>query len=812
MVGKLVTRRSFWLLVEGLLFVSLNLSPVLSPSVRAQGDDIRRVDMLEIAERYATYEWVATVANWRHDGVVDTPDAESDDGRAFGGWWVYGQNTGIPYYWGGWSSIADDPGGPYPDLNLIPDYDGLYFHEQMAEGHAAGDVSTGEDSVRWTQMGGVDCAGFVSRVWRTGARFGTSKLFTSSRPIEFKDLRLGDMVEKYDSSRSDNHVMLFKEFVNLDPQYGPIPGLTTIRVYEAAVYGGKVVEREHLLVDLQEKTSWWRGALYKTNAITLRRLEDGRDFDRYTPRTYLTPIDIVQAIDRSGSMSLEFRMARAKEAAKMFVELMRTGDKIGVVDFDTVASVTYPLTEIDSEGVVKAAAMNAIDTLYARGLTSIGGGLRAGRDELNARGQNDPVRVMILLSDGRENQPPFVPDVLPEIVQDKIAVHTVGLGSSADQSLLASIADRTGGVYRFAPSTKALRDIFNAILVKVYGESVVSTASGVVPSGETVEESALLDSTIGSVSFSLFWPGSDLDLTLVQPDGRIIDPSVAETDPHISFTSGDTYEFYKVYAPQFGEWTMRVFGKSTSAAEEEYSLSVSAMDALIFSVEPDRPQYYAGDPVKLTASVEDSLMDFPSKPEYILGLTMRVTVEDPAQNQYAFDLHDDGLHGDGKANDGVYANAFGDTSLVGSYNFSVQASGVNNRHGQPFTREHALSTVVSERVVQAVQIDIKPGSDPNVVNLKSRGVIPVSILTTEDFDASTVDPLSVRVGPDGATESHGRGHIEDVDGDGDLDLMLHFRTEETGIQCGDTSVSLTAETFQSQALEGFDSIKTIGCK
>jgi hypothetical protein len=111
-----------------------------------------------------------------------------------------------------------------------------------------------------------------------------------------------------------------------------------------------------------------------------------------------------------------------------------------------------------------------------------------------------------------------------------------------------------------------------------------------------------------------------------------------------------------------------------------------------------------------------------------------------------------------------------------------------------------------------VSIDIKPGSDTNPINPKSKGVIPVAILTTNTFDATTVDPLSVQFGPDGATEAHGRGHIEDANGDGRLDLVLHFNTKETGIQCGDTSASLTGKTFNGQAIEGSDSIKTVGCK
>ena len=120
-----------------------------------------------------------------------------------------------------------------------------------------------------------------------------------------------------------------------------------------------------------------------------------------------------------------------------------------------------------------------------------------------------------------------------------------------------------------------------------------------------------------------------------------------------------------------------------------------------------------------------------------------------------------------------------------------------------------------------VIIDIKPGSFPNSINVKKQGVIPVAILSTNtaqgesfDFDATTVDEVTVRFGLNGAVESHGMRHIEDVDGDGDLDLVLHFETQETGIQCGDTSASLTGRTFAGLFIQGSDSVRTVGggCK
>ena len=39
-----------------------------------------------------------------------------------------------------------------------------------------------------------------------------------------------------------------------------------------------------------------------------------------------------------------------------------------------------------------------------------------------------------------------------------------------------------------------------------------------------------------------------------------------------------------------------------------------------------------------------------------------------------------------------------------------------------------------------VDIDIKPATYPNTINLRSRGVTPVAVLTTHWFDAMDVDP------------------------------------------------------------------------
>jgi hypothetical protein len=113
---------------------------------------------------------------------------------------------------------------------------------------------------------------------------------------------------------------------------------------------------------------------------------------------------------------------------------------------------------------------------------------------------------------------------------------------------------------------------------------------------------------------------------------------------------------------------------------------------------------------------------------------------------------------------------------------------------------------IYQSLIQVV-IDIKPGSEPNSINLGSKGVIPVSVLTTDDFDATMVDGESCRFGPNEAEPEHYA--IEDIDIDGALDMIFHFRTQQSGIDAQDTEATLTCQTQDGWHINGDDSIRIV---
>jgi hypothetical protein len=120
-----------------------------------------------------------------------------------------------------------------------------------------------------------------------------------------------------------------------------------------------------------------------------------------------------------------------------------------------------------------------------------------------------------------------------------------------------------------------------------------------------------------------------------------------------------------------------------------------------------------------------------------------------------------------------------------------------------------------ELAIIPVGIDIKPGSSTNPVNLSSGGLIPVAVRSTDTFDATTVDPKTVCFGDDDhpsqrdCTEAHDKGHIEDVNGDGKPDLLLHYEAHDTGIDPGDTTACLSGKTRTGANLHGCDVITVL---
>ncbi|MFC1805478.1 choice-of-anchor Q domain-containing protein [Planctomycetota bacterium] len=112
------------------------------------------------------------------------------------------------------------------------------------------------------------------------------------------------------------------------------------------------------------------------------------------------------------------------------------------------------------------------------------------------------------------------------------------------------------------------------------------------------------------------------------------------------------------------------------------------------------------------------------------------------------------------------------------------------------------------------EIDVKPGTDQNPVSLKGKGVLPVAVLTSPTFDATELDWTHVALAdPEDVTKAAlpDKAKEEDVDGDGDIDLLLFYRIPDlldAGALTAD-STQVAAITTSDQNILGTDSVRIV---
>jgi len=117
--------------------------------------------------------------------------------------------------------------------------------------------------------------------------------------------------------------------------------------------------------------------------------------------------------------------------------------------------------------------------------------------------------------------------------------------------------------------------------------------------------------------------------------------------------------------------------------------------------------------------------------------------------------------------------------------------------------------VVKFELSVEIDIDIKPGSDPNCFNINGHGVIPVAINGNAEFNVYDIDVGTLLFG---GLQVRIRGNkgplcsIEDWNDDGHLDMVCHFEDDPGNWTEGDSTATLTGSLLDGTAIEGTDTI------
>lgn len=535
---------------------------------------------------------------------------------------------------------------------------------------------------------------------------------------------------------------------------------------------------------------------------------------------------LVLCIDRSGSMdSPSWKMLYAKLGAQLFVDLVDVGDKIGVVSYASDVSADFPLSEVVDDAT-KTSAKAAIEGLSAAGATAMGAGLIECLNQMTSPGDTACQQAIILLSNGFQNTGIHPYEVIPDINNEMTKVFTVAIGDDVDEDLLQTIASETNGRYFRVRDPLDLLDAFGVLSMEIRDGGLVLNERSLIAQDERIERFVRIDNTDEGAVFEITWEGSDLDLTLEKPDGSVVDPGVAETDPDIEYVSTSNYEFYRIASPDEGEWTLVADGVEVSGQTAFTAQVLARNKTIFFAVAADEDQYEYPDPILIRAEARFGLP--------ITGVEVSGIVKRPDDSRVPITLYDNGLatNGDEFAGDGRYSALFLSYSQDGSYVVELLVENTGDgtivdggeplrpdslggpQVGPPVTvplfRRWASTTVIVSGVPTIVDAIIN--IDPDVLNLWSQGqCITCYIELPNGYDVNDIDVSSILFN-DYLPAEPSPYEVSDHDNDGISDLMVKFdRAEAQSLLApGDSVEILVTGQVGAEMFAGMDTIRVIG--
>jgi len=187
------------------------------------------------------------------------------------------------------------------------------------------------------------------------------------------------------------------------------------------------------------------------------------------PRAARPPLNLAIVIDTSGSMEGE-PIDAAKAAVADVLGRLHEGDYAVLVGFGSVATVLGK-GEWDSDSAPDD-LVAAVDKIAAAGTTDMRAGLTAAFDQTAERRDSSHLSRIILLSDGKPNDPTGLVDMAYAAASQQMPIIAFGLGIEFDETLLAEMARNSGGNYAFLSGADQIAQRFQEEILKL--ETIVA--------------------------------------------------------------------------------------------------------------------------------------------------------------------------------------------------------------------------------------------------------------------------------------------------------------------------------------------------
>jgi Ca-activated chloride channel family protein len=185
---------------------------------------------------------------------------------------------------------------------------------------------------------------------------------------------------------------------------------------------------------------------------------------------------LLLCLDASGSMD-GAKIDQAREGASWVFGLLEPDDYVGIVAFDSEASVVMRPTRWAETS--REAAMTHVDRLGAGGGTDMYDGLATARDALETlshRPETDrAVRRILLLSDGKDNShdPPEFEELATEVDESGIRIQSAGIGTDYDEETIRTLGTTARGEWTHLTSPGDIEAFFGDAVERA--QSVVAT-------------------------------------------------------------------------------------------------------------------------------------------------------------------------------------------------------------------------------------------------------------------------------------------------------------------------------------------------
>jgi PKD repeat protein len=186
---------------------------------------------------------------------------------------------------------------------------------------------------------------------------------------------------------------------------------------------------------------------------------------------------------------------------------------------------------------------------------------------------------------------------------------------------------------------------------------------------QSIIQDFFIKSLLDCSYITLYWLGSELNLTLISPSGDEMKPGIY---PVVEYWSGYNSILYVIDSPESGVWTARIDAIEVPEAGELYTFMVydSSKVKLEITTAEGTTSYEAGECATILAKLTEGNVS-------ITGSSVRADVVLPNDLIDECELYDDGSHGDTLDNDGIYTNVYC-LSMPGTYDFTVFGNGTTS--------------------------------------------------------------------------------------------------------------------------------------